>query len=122
MNAIKAVTDANLALAGVGVAHHFGGGSYVKETKIPAGASLRQHAHSHDHISYLVSGQVVVRVDGEATTVTGPCPMLIRAGQEHGLTAMTDALWLCIWATDLEDPEAVDDAVVSGKPLHERKE
>lgn len=103
-----ALNDADLALAGIGVAHHFGGGAYAKETLIPAGASLTQHAHEHDHLSYLVSGQVVVQVDGEAMTVTGPRAMLIRAGKEHGVTALTPAVWLCIWATDCTDPEKVD--------------
>lgn len=96
----RELTDAELALAGVGVAHHNGGGAYVKETMIPAGASLTQHEHLHDHLSYLVAGSVLVQIGDEATTVHAPRAMLIRKGQTHGVTALTDARWLCIWSAD----------------------
>lgn len=100
------LTDAELALAGVGVAHHHGGGAYIKETLIPTGASLTQHAHDHDHLSYLVAGTVLVQIGGDVTTVHAPRAMLIRKGEVHGVTAISDARWLCVWS---EDRLAVED-------------
>ena len=100
-----------LKAAGVGIAHHFGGGVYTKETDIPQGASLAQHIHDHDHLSYLVSGEVVLTTDGVAQVLVGPCSILMEAGRLHGVHAVTDARWLCIWATDCTDPKRVDDAL-----------
>lgn len=94
------LTDAELALMGVGIAHHHGGGAYIKESVLPAGQSLPQHAHEHDHLSYLVAGQVAVQIGDEVTTVAAPRAMLIRRGMQHQITAITDALWLCVWSED----------------------
>jgi quercetin dioxygenase-like cupin family protein len=110
-----ALTDKQLSDAGVGVSHHFGGGAYVKETYIPAGASLTQHSHEHDHLAYLVSGRVTVDVDGIARTYTGPHGFLIPAGKEHGVLALSPAIWLCIWSSDCTDPATIDQALEAGK-------
>lgn len=109
------LTDDQLALAGVGVAHHFGGGAYIKETAIPAGTSLAQHAHDHDHLSYLVSGAVVVVVDGEARAVAAPAALKIEAGKVHEVHAKSDAIWLCVWSTKSVDPATVDQALERGE-------
>jgi quercetin dioxygenase-like cupin family protein len=83
--------------------HHFGGGVYVKETRIPAGSALVQHRHAFDHLSYLVSGSVEVHKDGAADVVHAPACLTIAAGAHHGVKALSDAVWLCIW------PEAIAD-------------
>lgn len=100
-----------LDAAGVGIAHHFGGGAYVKQTEIPQGASLAQHVHEHDHLSYLVRGEVVLMVDRVAQLVRAPSCILLAAGKAHEVHAVTDATWLCIWATDCTDAERVDDVL-----------
>lgn len=99
--------------AGVGIAHHFSSGVYAKETFIPAGTMLYQHVHSFDHLSVLASGTVLVSDDGETKEVTGPCCLTIRAGVEHSVTAITDAVWYCIHATDCDDPEKIDHVLTS---------
>lgn len=109
------LTDAQLAAAGVAVAHHFGGKAYVKETFIAAGLGLTQHAHDHDHLAYLVCGQAVLQVDGEARMISAPAPLLLKAGTAHGVTALTDVIWLCIWSTECTDPALVDEAVEAGR-------
>lgn len=82
---------------GVQVNHYFGGGIYAKETAIPAGCLLTQHVHDHDHLSILGCGTVEVCVDGQATRVTAPACLHIKAGSEHQVTSITDAVWYCIW-------------------------
>ena len=94
------------------IAHFFGGGVYVKETRIPAGMVLVQHVHKHDHLSYLASGSVEILVDGQRSVVEGPAGLTIAAGKHHGVKALTDALWLCIHATDCEDEEHVDEVLI----------
>jgi quercetin dioxygenase-like cupin family protein len=96
------------------VAHHFGGGVYVKETFIEAGACLAQHKHEHDHLSYLVAGTVVLEVDGVRSTLRAPACLTLEAGKHHGIRAETDAIWLCIWQSDCTDPAEVDGTLVSG--------
>lgn len=111
MVGVKTLSEQALAALGIGIAHHFGGGVYVKETEIPAGATLGQHAHGHDHLSYLVKGKVIVSVDGVPQVLHAPSCIKIEAGKTHDVAAVTEALWLCIWATDCEDPTLVDEVV-----------
>jgi quercetin dioxygenase-like cupin family protein len=94
------------------IAHLFGGGVYLKETRIPAGMVLVQHKHAHDHLSYLASGIVELQVDGITRTIEGPVGLTIEAGKHHGVKTLTDALWLCIHATDCEDEEGVDETLI----------
>lgn len=94
------------------ITHHFGGGVYAKETRIPAGMVLVQHKHLHDHISVLASGTVEVVRDGVHSAVTGPACITIKAGVHHGVKALTDAVWYCIHATDCEDESSVDAVLI----------
>jgi len=95
------------------ILHHFGGGVYAKESLVPAGMVLVQHKHQHDHLSILASGKVEVVVDGVRKEVTGPACLTIQAGKHHGIKALTDAVWFCVHATDCDDPEKVDEVLIS---------
>jgi quercetin dioxygenase-like cupin family protein len=94
------------------IEHHFGGGVYAKETRIPAGFILVQHKHTFDHLSIVGSGIVQVTSDGVTSTVTAPACLTIKAGTEHRVHAITDAVWYCVHATDCTDPEKVDELLI----------
>ena len=96
------------------LAHHFGGGVYIKETHIPKGEILWQHSHAYEHLSYLVSGEVAVSLPDSVKVVHGPACMVIEAGKVHQVQALTDCTWLCIHSTSETDPEKVDSAIVKG--------
>lgn len=94
------------------IAHHFGGGVYAKETKVPAGWILVQHKHEHDHLSVLASGTVEILIDGQRSELTGPACLTIKAGKHHGVKALTDVAWYCIHATDCTDETGVDEVLI----------
>jgi len=96
----------------LGVAHHFGGGVYAKETRVPAGFVLVQHKHAHDHLSVLASGTVELLVDGVRSELAGPACVTIRAGKHHGIKALTEVTWYCIHATDCTDAKHVDEVLI----------
>lgn len=95
------------------IAHHFGGGVYAKETLVPAGMVLVQHKHAHDHLSVLASGRVEVVVNGVRTEHQGPACLMIKAGEYHGIKALTDVAWYCIHATDCTNESDVDTVVIA---------
>lgn len=97
----------------VGIVHHFVGGLYAKETRIPAGTKLVQHVHNFDHLSALMKGSVMVEVDGKGEVFVAPKLLTIAAGKEHEVTAITDVLWVCLHATDETDPEKVDETLIA---------
>src|SRR5574340_1049056 len=90
------------------IAHHFSSGVYAKETHIPAGHVFVQHKHAHDHLSILAAGTVILTVDGSSRMVVGPACLNIEAGKHHGVKALTDAIWYCIWRTDETTAEDAD--------------
>lgn len=92
--------------------HHFCGGVYAKVARIPADTAERQHAHSYDHLSFLMAGSVALVVDGVSTHHTAPAVMTIKAGKQHTVVALTDVTWACVHATNETDPEKVDQAIL----------
>lgn len=95
------------------IAHHFGGGTYAKETLITAGETLSQHSHPHEHLSILASGLAVVSCEGVTRRLRGPACITIPAHKRHAVTAVTDVIWYCIWATDVTDVTLVDAAILA---------
>lgn len=106
--------DKALARAGVDIKHHFGGGAYVKVTRIPAGVELTQHAHPHDHLSLLIEGTVVLQDGPREYVKTGFQVIKIPAGVVHSVRAVTPAVWACLWATDCDNPTVVDQVILGG--------
>lgn len=94
------------------ISHHFGGGVYAKETRIPAGFVLVQHAHKFDHLSILAEGSVEAIIDGERSVINAPACITIAANKHHGIKSLTDVVWYCVHATDCTDENAVDEVLV----------
>lgn len=102
--------------------HHFSSGVYAKETRIPAGYVLVQHAHKHDHLSILASGSVEMVVDGVKSIVEAPACLTIAAGKHHGIKSITDVVWYCVHATDCTDENEVDDVLVQPGNIEQMQE
>lgn len=78
----------------------FDGDIFIVETNAEAGYLLESHKHEHSHRSVLVSGTAEVTIDGVASVMTGPKIVNIPADTVHKVQAVTDIVWLCIWAGD----------------------
>ena len=94
------------------IEHYFTSGVYAKESRIPAGHVLVQHAHKYDHLSILASGSVEVVVDGRTSVINAPACFTIEANKHHGVKTLTDAVWYCIHATDCTDENEIDDTLI----------
>jgi len=102
--------------------HHFSAGVYAKETRIPAGYVLVQHAHKHDHLSILASGSVELAVDGVKSIVHAPACLTIAAGKHHGIKSITDVVWYCVHATDCTDEDEIDEVLIESGNMEKMKE
>jgi len=100
----------------VGLIHHMpddGSGVYIKQTIIPAGVALSMHSHTFTHKSVLCSGVVRLTADGEVREMSAPAVLTMTQGVEHQVEALTDAVWLCIHATDELDADRIDHTLVA---------
>ena len=95
------------------IEHHFSSGVYAKETRIPAGSWLVQHAHLHSHLSILASGSVELMVDDKTSVLHAPACLTIEAGKHHGVRSLTDVVWYCVHATNCTDEHEVDNVIIA---------
>lgn len=100
-------------LSSLAIKHHFGAGTYVKETHIRAGYALTQHKHTFDHLAILGSGEAAVVVSGTVVLLKAPCVVNIRANVQHRVEAITDCAWFCIHATEERDVTKIDKLLIS---------
>lgn len=84
---------------------------FVVETKAPAGYVLESHKHSHAHTSVLVSGEADVTVDGVTTRYNGYNIITVPKDTFHKVEAVTDIIWLCLWAGDLAPREQAEESL-----------
>jgi len=94
------------------VEHHFSSGVYAKRMILNAGASIDTHKHKFDHMSILAQGVALVTVDDVSTSYAAPAVIDIKADKTHKIAAVTDCHWYCIHATDIADPELIDETLV----------
>jgi quercetin dioxygenase-like cupin family protein len=104
---------ANWAKHGIEIAHHFSARECAVEARIPAGISLPQHAHDHDHLSILASGTVDLTVDGQTKRFTGPAVLHVRANAVHLVAAITDTFWVCCHGVSAEDQADLEKQVIA---------
>lgn len=95
------------------IKHNFADGLYAKETHIPAGLKLAKHTHQFTHLSILASGSVRIRAGEEIKTYEAPVCIEIKAGIEHEVQALTDAVWYCIHAVDETDETKIDEVIIT---------
>lgn len=94
------------------IKHHFSSGAYVREMRLAKDQQVDTHEHVYDHLSILGAGSVIVYLDGEMTVHHGPCVIEIKAGKKHSIKALTDIVWFCVHATDVADPEKIDEVLI----------
>lgn len=81
------------------------GNVFAVETIASAGHVLQSHKHEHSHMSVLVSGIADVTIDGVKERMTGYKLVTIPKNTMHIVEAVTDIVWLCLWADHLAPKE-----------------
>lgn len=99
----------------LGISFHGGdeqsGNVFAVETKAQAGYLLESHQHKHSHMSVLVSGEADVTVGGVTERMSGYRLITIPKDTHHKVQAVTDIVWLCLWADNLAPKELAYDSL-----------
>lgn len=77
------------------------GGVVQRSWKIQAGAALKSHVHPYDHLSILLSGECMLLRGDEMVGLRGPSTVIIKAGIQHEIFAVTDIEWDCLHGLDV---------------------
>ena len=94
------------------VVHNFSDGLYAKQMTIPKGFVAGQHAHTFSHLSILAKGKVIVKTDMDERVYDAPACIEIKKQINHTITAVEDAVWFCIHATDETDVDRIDEVLI----------
>ena len=81
--------------------YHFGGGVVITEFRLPKGGLVKQHAHSYEHLSVLVSGHVTVYTELGQHDHYGHSVLTMPANIAHAVYAHDDSVWLCVHSENL---------------------
>lgn len=91
------------------VRHFFAPGICVREISMPAGSMAVGHLQKYDHLNVFLSGKVrMLMDDGSFEDLHAPMIFVGKPGRKIGYI-FEDMVWQNIYATDLTDPEAVED-------------
>lgn len=87
------------------------GNVFAVETRAEAGYLLESHVHAHSHMSVLVSGVADVTIDGKTERMSGYRLLMIPANTHHRVQAVTEVVWLCLWADRLAPKEQAEESL-----------
>lgn len=92
------------------VQHFLVGKIYAKQMTIKKDGYIAGHVHQYDHMSILAKGSVIVDLDGSKTRYDAPAVITIKKGQSHDVHPLEESVWYCLHATNLNDPDEIDEA------------
>lgn len=95
------------------IRHHFSDNVYAKEMHLSANHKAMSHKHLYSHLSIVGKGNCIVRVGNESKEYSAGDCIVIAAGLEHEIFAITDTVWFCIHATKETDPAKIDNVVIA---------
>ena len=95
------------------IEHYFSGGTYAKRMILKGGASISTHKHNFNHMSILAQGTAKVTIDEESQLYFAPAVIEIKAGKAHKIEAIIECHWYCIHATDIADPDLIDEELIT---------
>jgi quercetin dioxygenase-like cupin family protein len=65
------------------------------------GDFIEQHEHRFDHVTIVIRGPLMMKVDGVETVANEGERLLVRRGRKHGFTAKADdCLAYCIYSEE----------------------
>lgn len=75
----------------------------LAEFKLDAGAVLPEHAHPHEQIGYLVSGKLILIIDGAEELLAAGDSWAIPGNARHSARALEDSLAIEVFMPVRED-------------------
>ena len=103
--------------------HTFAHGVYVREMKVKKEMVIVGKIHQHDHISFLLSGKLLVATENGVKEFEGPCYFKATAGTKRVGYVVEDAIWINIHPnpTDTEDLKILEEKIIAKNYLEYEK-
>jgi hypothetical protein len=93
--------------------HHFFGGMYGRELRIPAGTKLTGKIHRGKTLNVLSKGTIAIYSEGEGPRIiTAPFIFVSEPGSRRLGIARTDVVWINFHFTDETDLERLEQQLI----------
>mgnify|MGYP003634731359 FL=1 len=95
--------------------HTFAHGVYVREMKAKKETIIVGKIHQYDHITFLLSGKLLVATENGVEEFIGPCYFKGAAGLKRVGYVVEDVIWINIHPnpTDTEDLEILEEKLIA---------
>jgi hypothetical protein len=93
--------------------HHFAGGVYAREIRIPKGATLVGKIHKFEHINIISQGDISVVTDEGIKRIKAPATIVSPPGVKRVGYAHEDTIWTTIHATQETNPDIIEQQVIA---------
>ena len=95
--------------------HTFAHGVYVREMKAKKETIIVGKIHQYDHVTFLLSGKLLVATENVTEEFIGPCYFKSVAGLKRVGYVIEDVIWINIHPnpTDTEDLEILEDKLIA---------
>ena len=80
---------------------------------MPANCLITGKIHLTEHLNILSQGRVSVSNKGESVTMEAPYTFVSPVGTKRAIYAHEDSTWTTIHATDLTDPDEIEDEIIA---------
>lgn len=100
-------------------------GIYMRSVLIRAGEWVVGHRHRHGCINLLLTGEIVVLVNGTPQHLVAPCKIWSEPGTRKIGFALKDTIWATVHATKTTDIAALEDELAEKSDAflaHEKKQ
>ena len=95
--------------------HHFtpkdekyGCHAYAREMLIPKGTVIIGKIHRHQHLNFILKGQVSVATEFGKKYFTGPCVFISEVGLKRAVYAEEDTIWVTVHLTEHSGEDSLD--------------
>ena len=95
------------------ITHYFAPGVYAREMWMPKDCLIMGKIHLTEHLNMLSQGKVTVSNKGESITMEAPYTFVSSVGTKRAIYAHEDSTWTTIHATDLTDPEEIEEEIIA---------
>ncbi len=81
----------------------YGERTLMAEFRLARGATLPEHSHPHEQTGYLVSGSMVLRIDGQARELAPGDAWTVPPDAPHGADIIEDSVAVEVFSPVRED-------------------
>jgi hypothetical protein len=88
--------------------HRFANGVYAREVTIPSDTIVVGKIHRHEHLNFLMKGEITVVTETGTMRLVAPCTFISPPGTKRAAYAHTEVVWTNVIATQSTDPEEIE--------------